>query len=246
MPKGSSQTKQINKKPKWPVIIVLLIGVVFIPLTVFAVKYVIEIRTKALPTEDPKNLEITNIVDTSFSVSWTTSSQETKGYIKYSNTTDLKNIAYDKRDNNNKQEEYSVHYIDVSDLNANTTYYFVVYVGGTEYKNSDNGPYQVQTGSVIDSITVPQPIRGTIEDPYEEDEEVIVYLYAQNSQGISSKLSTLTQNKNYTFDLSNLRDSKLDDIFTDLDGSTLYITADGAGRGEGSVKTEIINLSSYD
>lgn len=243
MAEDSSFKRKTPKRSVKPIVIILLFIAIFIPATVFAVMYMVEIRTKALPTENPQKIEVTNIMDTSATLSWVTPSQKTVGYIKYGNTSDLNNVVFDKRDKDSANGEYSLHYVDITDLTANTVYYYVIVVGGKEYKKSDGEFYQFKTGSVIDTVTIPQPIKGTIEDSSGQGGEVIIYLYAQNGNNTSNKISTLTSDNRYTLDLANLRMSDLSGSFTDLDRATLYVFAEGAERGEGNVRTEIVQLN---
>lgn len=246
MSEKSSFKRKLQKRSVKPIVVIFLFIAVFIPATVFAVMYVIEIRTKALPTENPQKIEVTNIMDTSATLSWVTPSQKTVGYIKYGNTSDLNNVVFDQRDKDSANGEYSLHYVDITDLTANTVYYYVIIVGGKEYKQSDNEFYQFKTGNVIDTIVIPQPVKGTVEDSSTNsgyNSEVIVYLYAQNGDTTSNKISALTLDKRYTLDLANLRMADLGGLFTDLNGATLYIFAEGAEKGEGSLRTEIVQLN---
>lgn len=237
---GEFATKSKEKSFVVIVIFILLV-IVLIPLTIYTVNYINEIRTKALPTESPQEVEVTNVMDTSATISWQTPSQKTIGYVKYGDTTELTGVAFDKRDNGKVNGEYSLHYVELSDLTPSTTYYYAIVVGGKEYLNNES-PYQFTAGQVLSTIRTPVPLKGDVEDPSLGSEEVIVFLYARNGEDISNKLSVLTSSKRYSFDLSNLRSLDLGNPFTDLDGTTLYFSANGAERGEGSVEVEVKQL----
>ncbi len=225
------------------VVIILLLASVFIPATVFGVMKVIEIRSGAQPTESPKDIEVTNIFDTSATISWSTPGGKSIGYVKYGETANLDKIAFDKRDAKKAEGKYTVHYVELVDLSPSTLYYYSIFVDGKEHKKNESEYYTFTTGAILENLNVPLPVKGAVEDNSESDEEIIVYLYAQKDTNISNKISVLTKNKKYTLDLSNLRVADLSEFFNDFDGATLYIMAQGGDRGKGDVKTEVLRLT---
>lgn len=239
----AKDNKKKKKRSYKTLIIVLLMASVFIPATFFAVMKVIEIRSSAKPTEEPKNIEITNIMDTSVSISWITPNKKTLAYVKYGKDKSVKNTAFDKRDGKKGEGEYSIHYVELLDLVPNTKYYYSIVVGSKEYKKSKDEYYTFTTGPILETIQTPLPVKGAVNDPSGDDEEVVIYVYAQNEGKTSNKISVLTTNKRYTLDLSNLRLADLSGYFTNVDGATLYILGQGGGRGEGSVQTEVLQLT---
>jgi hypothetical protein len=219
--------------------IIILLAAILIPVSVMGVMYVLELRTEAGPTEKPQEVEVSNLLDTTATITWTTLSAETTGYVKFGTTSAVENVAFDTRDVSDATGSYELHYIDLIDLNPGTVYHYAIVVGGKEYKNG-NEYYKFKTGPMLDVIDTPKPVKGSVEDPSGGNEELIVYMYVQKEDVISNKISTITSDKNYTLDLANLRTSDLNELFTDLDGATLHVFADGAGRGEGSITTEIL------
>lgn len=232
---------QSKKRPFGVIIILILLVALLVPLTIYTISYVNELRTKALPTESPQDIELTNVSGTSVTISWSTPSQKTVGYVKYGTTSKLGEVAFDKRDEGSASGEFSLHYVELAGLTPSTKYYYVIVVGGKEYKRADEF-YDFETGPVLETISTPLPIKGDVEDPSGGDEELIVLIYARKENEISSKLSALTSNKRYSFDLSNLRSADLEGAFTDLDGATLYCIAEGAERGEGEVEAIVRRL----
>jgi len=226
-----------------PLIIILLTLALLIPISVYTVLYITEIRIKAKPTEQPEKIEVTNITDSSSVISWVTKTVETIGYVNYSNSEDLKNTALDVRDKDKANGKYYIHYVEITGLSVSSTYYYSIIVGGKEYKKSQSELYEFKTGSTISSLSTPQPIKGIVEDPSGSLEDIIIYLYVEKGNFISNKISTITTNKQYSLDLSNLRSMDLNNTFTDLNGSSLYILAQGGNRGEGTISTQILNLA---
>lgn len=105
------------------------------------------LNIKAGPTATPRNVKVTNLGSSSFTVSWTTD-VPVVGYINYSdNPGKVDKPAGDSRDQSSKQTgTYTTHYVEVMGLNPNKVYYFVVGSGSETY--DDNGrPYQIKTWS---------------------------------------------------------------------------------------------------
>ena len=61
MVKDNSFLKKTKKRSMGPVILIIILTIVFIPAIVYAVMYITELRTKALPTEIPQKIEVTNV-----------------------------------------------------------------------------------------------------------------------------------------------------------------------------------------
>jgi len=184
---SSFQTSKKERKIN-PLAIVLIITALFLPLTIYAFQYIAELRTKALPTEEPKKIEVTNILDTSATVSWITPSGGTIGFIKYGPTAKLESVGYDVRDTSGTNGDYTVHYVELVDLTPETQYYYTIDVGDKEY-NNDGKMYSFKTGEIFESVRTPRPLKGEVEDASGSEEELIIYMYTQKGTKISSKIS---------------------------------------------------------
>lgn len=230
-----------TKRSLRPVIVVLLISAVLLPISVLAVRYVIELRTEAGPTEEPKNVEITNVSDTSATISWITPGAETVGYIQYGTGPSPEFIAFDVRDDGENSERYTLHYVTIQELNPDTIYYFVIVVGGKEYKN-DTAFYEFQTGPTLPGLQAPLPVIGEVDESAGTDQEYVVYVYAQYGENISNKISVLTNEQRYSIDLSNLRSQDLTTSFSQWEGARLYFLAQGFDGSEGTVVSQVKQL----
>lgn len=118
-------------------------------------------QSKAGPTESPKNVRITNRSASGLSISWTTDIPMT-GYIKYSEDPAKINLpAGDIRDQiSGTSQNYTNHYVNITGLGANKTYYFVVGSGSQIY--TDNGkPFQIRTQTAL-SLPAEDVISGKI------------------------------------------------------------------------------------
>ena len=142
--------------------------------------------TKAGPSESPKNLKISNLGSTTFSVSWTTDTPLT-GLIKYSeDPTKITTPAGDVRDQiSGTSQSYNVHSVNVSGLSAAKTYYFVIISGSGSY--DDNGkPFQVRTTSQV--IAPPEDIifGKVVRDTGDPVNGGVVFVEAEGGQTLST------------------------------------------------------------
>ncbi len=103
------------------------------------------LTTQAGPTAQPKNVRIANVGSGGYTVSWTSDVPVT-GFLKYSdNPTRLTLPAGDTRDQiSGTTNQYTTHYVDVTGLSADKTYYFEIGSGSQTY-NDGGRPYQVRT-----------------------------------------------------------------------------------------------------
>lgn len=144
-----------------PTIIALLllftgIGVLFF----FLNKGQLPIATKP-PQEKPEDVQISNIYDDQFTVSWFTD-EKTTGFIKYGETTSLETVVKDDRDQiSGETDNFNAHYVTLKNLEASKTYYFKVGSGSNLF--DDNGQnYSVTTGPTLGSPGQAQIINGKV------------------------------------------------------------------------------------
>lgn len=107
------------------------------------------IESKAGPTESPKNIKLSNIGSTTFSVSWTTDIPLT-GYVRYSdNPAKITLPAGDVRDQiSGTSQSYTNHLANITGLTADKTYYFLVGSGSQTYDDGGK-PFQVRTAQQV-------------------------------------------------------------------------------------------------
>lgn len=99
---------------------------------------------RASLTSQPRNIEISNISESSFTISFTTP-DKTTSYVKYGKTNSVDSIAYDTRDaTSGSPGIYYSHFITVSNLSPQTYYYFAVVVNDTTYQENTSF-FQVKT-----------------------------------------------------------------------------------------------------
>jgi hypothetical protein len=97
--------------------------------------------TKAANDNTPKNVQISNITDTSFTVSYVTDGKTT-GTISYKSVGQTDQIVFDVRDQTGTAAQYAVHYITVKNLTPATPYSFSITSGE---RNFTDVSYQTTT-----------------------------------------------------------------------------------------------------
>jgi len=147
--------KKISKIPT-------LIGIIFLIFGIAAGIYFINsqqiFRLKASPEAAPKDVRISNITDSSFTVSWV-SDKSTTGFIKWGNSQG----SLDSTELDEMETESITHTTTVRGLQPQGGYYFDIYSDGSRF---DNGgiPWQVNLTPSLASSGKSELISGRILD----------------------------------------------------------------------------------
>lgn len=169
-----------------PSIFGLLFLVFAIGITAWFGQNLSQLRGRAAAGETPKNVKISNISSTSFTVSYSTDSKVTSS-IAFGDASASGHIVMDDRDKAGSQPTaHNIHYITITNLNPGTTYYFAIQSGSITAINNDL-PYQATTASSSSALlNSQQPVTGTINLPDGTIPlEGIVYISTDDSQEIS-------------------------------------------------------------
>lgn len=222
----------LNRKlAKFIGLIILIIGILT---TTIIIKNPQILDIKASPDEDPISIQITNISDSQFSVSYTTNNKTIGTIMLGTDPNSLDILVLDDRDQLNQQiENYKSHHISPKDLEPETTYYFSINSGKKTFLNK-NAPFSIKTGPVISSNPpIQQPLSGDVKLPSGNNaNEGIVYLNTNGSQ----KISTLINNGKYILPLNSLLTENLSNYFLLNDNSILNLESTSDGL---SSKTEL-------
>lgn len=167
-----------------------LLGMLFLVLMVGLVswfgKNYTQILSKASAGETPKNVQISNITDTSFTVSFVTD-DKVMAAIAFGDASSSGQVVFDDRDKTtNTPTAYQAHVISLTNLNPVTKYYFAIQSGSTTFTNN-NLPYEVTTAAsnLITPSNQP-PITGTINLPDGSIPlEALAYVSTDDSQILS-------------------------------------------------------------
>jgi len=163
---------------------------------------------KATPGVTPKQIKVTNITDTSFTVSWITE-EPTEGFVHFGQTSSLGNIATDDRDAiSRKTISSSTHHVSIKNLKPKTKYYFKIGSGGKTFDNSGSA-WEVTTANTPTSEVPPSDIvSGEVENQDgTPGEGAIVYLSIANMTPQSTLVHTsgnwlIALNNAFSSDLS--------------------------------------------
>jgi hypothetical protein len=203
-------------------IAILILGVV---ITSAFVSTGVIFTGRAAPGNTPQNVVITNITDTSFTITYTTS-DTVLGTAHYKTSgSNAGAVAFDIRDQKNGQPRpYNIHAIAINNLTPDTSYSFSITSGGGNFTNNGKD-YSVRTGKKI-SYKAPKNavVKGKIvNQDGSTPNDTLIYLKSDSSQ----TLSTLTSNGNYSVSTAKLRTKNLTSYITLSPSSTITINAVG-------------------
>ncbi len=183
---------------------------------------------------EPKDVRITNITDTGFSVSWITD-KETTGSIEWGESPSLGQTAHADR----TQTDF-IHMVTLKHLKANTKHYFQIVSGGSKYTQAGS-PWQVSTGAELAPPEASKIISGKVQTSDGLPASGVA-VYA--TVGSATPLATLTtQSGDWVISLANARNqSGSNYVNLSLDTSVeLYIQ--GGPKGVGSAQTLLKNAN---
>jgi len=197
-----------------PTLLGLALIIVGIGATSFLTKNGVIFSGKAAPPENPEAVRITNISDTSFTVSYTTKASVV-GSISLGKDENLGKTYLDDRDQQTgKTANYKVHHITIRDLTPNTKYYFIIISGQVTFLNQANedSPFEATTGPVIQNEPdQQQPMFGKILlSNGNKPDETIIYITTPNAQTISTLLKN---DGSYILPLNSIRSQYLESYF---------------------------------
>ncbi|HKC05165.1 MAG TPA: fibronectin type III domain-containing protein [Patescibacteria group bacterium] len=218
--------KKENKIPTILGIIILLAGTF---LGVFYLNMTQVFKIGASPQTAPKDIRLSNINDSSATISWVTDG-ETTDFLNWGTTQN--NVSQiEKEDNQNSK--FFVHSITLTGLTANTNYYYKINSNGTSY-DSGGIPWQFTTGSTLDLNKSSMPVSGSVITPSGQPaKRALVYL---NLSGYLA--STLTSDTgNFVLQLANIRSNDLKSyVQIDPKNSLLEISVQSGQDGVSSAK----------
>ncbi len=193
------------------------------------------IESKAGPTESPKNVKVSNLGSTTFSVSWTTDVPLT-GLIKYSeDPAKITTPAGDSRDQiSGTSQGYTNHTVNVTGLGANKTYYFLIVSGSGSYDDTGK-PFQVRTTAQV--VAPPEDVifGKVVGISGEAINGAIVFVEADGS----TALSTITRTDGtWRLNLANARDKEGKVLTYDPKTTLLSIFVQAGSAGTATAITD--------
>lgn len=116
----------MKKQIRIPTILGIILTLIGIFLTTLLIKQTTRLFIKASPTALPKNIRLTNLSDTKFTISFITT-ESTVAFLSSGESKSLGKIFQDDRDVlSGKSDPKTTHYITVTNLKPETSYYFKI------------------------------------------------------------------------------------------------------------------------
>ncbi len=204
--------------------IILLSGGILI--TTMLARSGVIFQSRAGPTQTPHQVRISNVSDTSFTVTYTTE-VPILGSIRYGKDATFGSTALDDRDQQKGTvTAYTTHYITVKNLSPTKKYFFTIISGETVYDNNGQ-PFDVTTGPVLTEKPPEQnPLAGKVVLPNGSpaSASILTMILAQ-----SQMVSVLTNNDGtYLLPLNSIRNANLSAYYRIAPSDTLHmILTDG-------------------
>jgi hypothetical protein len=182
---------------------------------------------RATPQTTPKKIKITNITDSSFTISFFTD-EATAAFIKYGTTADeLKSQASDDRDQlSGSIGEYNVHHITVRGLEPNTPYFYTLGTGsGTQFDNNGTS-FSTKTAARGGVPPAARTIYGSVVTPAGSPAEGTV-VYA-TIDGVGELSSLVKSSGSWAIPLSTARTTDGSAYANITDESVITLLAQGS------------------
>jgi len=128
------------RKTKIPTILGILVLAIGVIVGVYLVQNRQIFRLKASPEVTPRNVQKTNVSDSSFTVTWTTD-KNTEGFIKWGESAS----SLDKTATTSPIQASNIHSITVYGLIPDSNYFFKINSDGASFDN-EGIPWEVKTG----------------------------------------------------------------------------------------------------
>jgi hypothetical protein len=187
-------------------------------------------KPKASPTSAPQDIRVTNITDSSFTISWVTD-QKTSGFVEWGKSPN--SLTRTKLDEIGDQS--STHSVNIQNLSPSTTYYFKINSGGKRFDNNGSA-WQITTGPKIPKPAISNLLSGrVVTSEGKPVKNALVYL---NLTGVSP-LSTITsENGSWVISISEARTpdlTSLADIDDDTTLTQIFVQADAVNKATAQI-----------
>lgn len=210
-----------------PTLLAISIIVIGITTTSYLVKSETIFVGQAGPLETPVALKISNISDTSFTVSYSTEA-EVIGSVNFGKDKNLGSVAFDYKDQKSGSvSSYKDHSIIVKDLTPVTQYFFSISSGQNVFLNNTD-PFDVVTAPALKTQPTDQiSLSGKVVLPGgEKVSGGIVYTTIENAQIISTMIS---EDGSYTLPLGSMRINDLSSYFNFEENAIVKILIESGG-----------------
>lgn len=217
---------------KIPTALGVILLVISLAAGVFLVNQRQIFRLGAAPGEEPKNVRITNITDTGFTLSWITD-KATVGFVSYGEG----NTNSTAREDQDKEVQKTVHHVTLSNLKEGKTYSFKI--GSGKQTFDQNGkPWTQKTAPKLPARTA-ELVSGSVKNEAALPAKgTVVYITLQTASPLSAVTDAGGQ---YSLSLASLRSTDLSS-FAKYDGaSVLSLFVQGENGKVSSAQVTVSN-----
>lgn len=172
----------------------------------------------------PKNIKLSNIHDSSFTVSFLTD-LNSSGFVKYgTEENNLKSQASDDRDQiSGTIGEFKIHHITIRGLQQGTTYYYLIGTGSGNTFDDGGKPFRIKTATRNGAPAAAKTIYGSITtETGAPAEGSIVYVDVSGAGTMSSQVKA---SGSWAIPLSNARtiDGNAYAVISDNDNVSIFV-----------------------
>ncbi len=204
-------------------LVLLLLG---IPLTVFAAWQTVQLLSRGAGDSTPSDVVISNVSTSSVTVGWVTDASVDGAVVVVENGTDSSQVI-DKRGDENRKN----HYVELSDLEPNTTYSFAIVSGGERYTSEGSTAFSFTTAPVSSEVPTPNTVYG---DGGEFPQDNFIVYIINESQSSFPVSVVPNASGGWAADLSGFRNNEDMSLISVADSDALKIVVI-SGVNEGDV-----------
>jgi len=183
-----------HQKKQLRIVLILLIG---IPLTSFAVYKGVQYVSDASADPTPRDVLLSNVTMSAASISWVTEKKVETYVVPIVNGTE-QNPVGDRRGTG----ERFTHYTEITGLEPSTKYSFIILSDGEEYKEGTDSVYEFTTAPVLGETPTPNAVTGTVSGGGADDSLVYIILKDKSAYPVSA---AVPPNGNWIIDLSSMK-----------------------------------------
>lgn len=205
---NNAHKKLLNKR--LPSSLGFFVLIITLGITIVLSRNTLIFVSKATVGSEPKNIQLSNISDTSFTISYTTD-ENAISTLAYGKDTAAGTVVLDDRDlQGSKPTEHRVHFFTVKALTPATKYYYIL-TSGTQIANNNGKPFEITTATPLTAQPTAQPTlsgTATLNDG-SIPKEGIAYVTTDTSQQLAVLLSP---DGSYKIPLAQLRTNTLETL----------------------------------
>ncbi len=172
---------------KIPGLLGLFVVVLGLGITIYLAQKTTNFFGRAAPSETPNTIRITNISDTSFTLTYQTDASYVGTMTMGADAQDIQVILDDRDQTSGTPKPYALHSITAKNLKPSTSYSFSILSGNTVFLNNGQKFLVTTARSLSASPSVQTPLAGKIRSLGTTPlNEVLVFATASNGQTLST------------------------------------------------------------